>query len=192
MPDQPFTRLARAVVFATVCLALTTAGHAYASCTDVPGGAVALGFVLVTGLALVLAGAERSYRTILGALLGAQFGLHVLFAQATAGTVHHAGVPLAEESARGGTAMTLAHLGAALVAAWWLRRGEAAVWGLARRVAAATGASWRGLFDALAPTAPPARPAVPVPVADRPVIHAPLRHILISRGPPAALSTTPS
>ncbi|MFC9975023.1 MFS transporter [Spirillospora sp. NPDC127200] len=192
MPDQPFIRLARAVVFATVCLALTTAGHAYAACTAVPGGTVALGFVLVAGLALVLAGTERSYRTILGALLGAQFGLHVLFVQATAGTAHHAGAPLVEEPARGGTAMTLAHLGAALVAAWWLRRGEAAAWSLARRVAAATGASWRGLFTARAPAALPVRPVVPASAPDRSAVRAPLRHVLISRGPPAPLSTTPS
>ncbi|MGI5168296.1 hypothetical protein ACQEU3_28495 [Spirillospora sp. CA-253888] len=192
MPDQPFTRLARAVVFATVCLTLTTAGHAYAACTAVPGGAVALGFALVTGLAMVLAGTERSYRTILGALLGAQFGLHALFVQATAGTVHHAGSPLVEEPARGGSAMTLAHLGTALVAAWWLRRGEAAVWGLARRVAAATGASWSGLLAVPDPAVLPFRPAVPASAPDRSAVRAPLRHVLIGRGPPAPLSTTPS
>jgi len=36
----------------------------------------------------------------------------------------------------GGLAMTVAHVTAALVAAWWLRRGERAAWTLARRTAA--------------------------------------------------------
>ncbi|RFU37096.1 hypothetical protein DZF91_34705, partial [Actinomadura logoneensis] len=135
LPARLLTRSARAVVFATVCLTLTVAGHAYSAGAAVPAAGIALGFPLVAVVAALLAGTERSLPTILGGLLGAQFGLHVLFVQVSDGTVHH-GAPHAAHG-HGGAVMTLAHTLAALVAAWWLRRGEAAAWSLARRIAAA-------------------------------------------------------
>ncbi len=181
---QPRFRLARAVVFATVCLTLTTAGHAYAAgaCAP-PPFAVAAGFALVTGLALLLCGAERSFWTIGGVLAGAQFALHALFAGASTGVVHPAGDAHALPAAQGGGGMTLAHVGAALATAWWLRRGEAAMWSLARRVSAAAGRPWRPIVavsPAGFPTPPPCRTRRPA----RPASDAPLRRVLV-RGPPA-------
>ncbi|MGH3240260.1 MAG: hypothetical protein ACRDNL_07755, partial [Spirillospora sp.] len=157
-PPQPGFRTARAVVFATVCVTLATAGHVLASGTVVPIWAVLTGFCAVLGVSLMLAGHERSLATILGGLLGGQFALHALFTGATqpilepAAGPHHldahqasmqqaaapdtvmAGsdilMPVAH--ATGGTTMTLAHTVAALIAAWWLRRGERAAWSLAR------------------------------------------------------------
>ncbi|MGK5552361.1 hypothetical protein ACSNOI_12160 [Actinomadura kijaniata] len=184
-PARPLPRLARAVVFATVCLTLTTAGHAYAAGSAVPAGTVGLGFALVTAFSALLAGTERSFATILGGLLGAQFGLHALFTQASAGAVHHAGAGPAGHQAHDGPAMTLAHLLAALAAAWWLRRGEAALWSLARRVAA--GVLRRPLV--LPAVTPPPRPAVRRRGAVPSPARAPLRHVLIRRGPPGRLST---
>ncbi|WP_131742967.1 hypothetical protein, partial [Actinomadura roseirufa] len=162
MPLQPCFRLARAVVFATVCLTMTTAGHAYAARLCVPPGAVVLGFALVTGLSLLLAGAERSFGTILGVLTGAQFGLHALFTAASAGTVHHGIPPHVTAGGSGGLGgMTLVHLGTAVAAAWWMRRGEAALWSLARRISAAAAGAWRPLVTG-------ARPAVPAVLLPRP------------------------
>ncbi|WP_242890597.1 hypothetical protein [Actinomadura litoris] len=181
---QPCFRLARAVVFATVCLTLTTAGHAYAAGACVPPPfAVAAGFVLVTGLALALCGAERSFWTIGGLLAGAQFALHALFAGASAGAAHPAGEAHVLPAAQGGGGMTLAHLGAALATAWWLRRGEAAMWSLARRVSAAAGRPWRPIAAA-SPAGFPAPPACRTRRPDRPASDAPLRRALV-RGPPA-------
>ncbi|TDD91002.1 hypothetical protein [Actinomadura rubrisoli] len=202
MPVQPCFRLARAVVFATVCLILTTAGHAYAAHAAVPPGAVGLGFLLVTGLSLLLSGAERSFGTILGGLVGAQFGLHALFARASSGPVHggpvHGGIghhaaeppvaatePFAAVPGHGGVTMTLVHLGAALAAAWWLRRGDAALWALARRVSATAAGPWRLLAAALSPAEALAAPVPRFRVAVRPIADAPLRHALVRRGPPA-------
>ncbi|MCP2343877.1 hypothetical protein [Actinomadura rupiterrae] len=184
-PALPISRTARAVVFATVCLALTVAGHAYSAGVPVPPVAVGFGFLLVTGFAAVLAGAERSYPTILGGLLGAQFGLHVLFVQATDGTVHH-GLGHAEHfrHAHGGTSMTLAHGLAALIMAFWLRRGEAAAWSLARRIAAAARPPRLVLPDVRVPARPVLRPMARV----LPARTAPLRHSVSRRGPPPALS----
>ncbi|MFI9783520.1 hypothetical protein ACIHEI_08440 [Kitasatospora sp. NPDC051984] len=89
--------------------------------------------------------------------------------------------------------MVLAHLAAAVVAGWWLRRGEAALWRLVRTVAL-TAREW----------AAPLRTAVALLVAllvdgPRPVrarrsgrpedwrlpVAAALRHCVLRRGPPA-------
>jgi hypothetical protein len=81
-----------------------------------------------------------------------------------------------------GTAMTLAHVAAAAVSAWWLRRGERAVWGLARRIAAGILRPARGLLIRLPVRTALRVPAAPV-AASRP--HATvLRHAVVRRGPP--------
>ncbi|MFI9270161.1 hypothetical protein ACIGXM_05530 [Kitasatospora sp. NPDC052896] len=94
-------------------------------------------------------------------------------------------------------AMLAGHLLAAVVAGWWLRRGEAALWRLVRlagTVARAGAASvrtaflllaalLRGLLGAPEPTLRAARPdagSARLPVA------AALRHSVIRRGPPMA------
>lgn len=190
---QPVFRTARAVVFATVCVALAISGHVLASGT-VPAWAAVAGFCAVLGVTLVLAGHERSLATILGGLLGGQFALHVLFTAATQPVHHHPagmrpGPDMALPVAHGdvdGTTMTLAHTVAALIAAWWLRRGERAAWSLARRVTAAADRPIRLLIALLAvePAAPPRRtPAVPAAAAVTAVGRA-LRHQVVRRGPP--------
>ncbi|RKE20422.1 hypothetical protein [Streptomyces sp. TLI_171] len=90
-------------------------------------------------------------------------------------------------------AMLLGHLAAALVAGWWLRRGEAALWRLVR-TAALTAREWAApvrtavalLTTLLLAAERPAAPARggrpedwPLPVA------AALRHCVLRRGPPA-------
>ncbi|GLW68506.1 hypothetical protein Kpho02_08050 [Kitasatospora phosalacinea] len=89
--------------------------------------------------------------------------------------------------------MLLGHLAAALVAGWWLRRGEAALWRLLR-TAALTAREWAAplrtavaLLTALVLGAE--RPAAPRPTGraeDWPLpVAAALRHSLLRRGPPA-------
>ncbi|TDD30407.1 hypothetical protein E1287_29240 [Actinomadura sp. KC06] len=93
-------------------------------------------------------------------------------------------VPVAH--AAGGTTMTLAHTVAALIAAWWLRRGERAAWSLARRVAGAADRPIRLLLALLAAepaAAPPRIPAVPATAAVTAVGRT-LRHQVVRRGPP--------
>ncbi|MEV5571532.1 MFS transporter [Spirillospora sp. NPDC052269] len=182
LPDRLISRSARAVVFATVCLTLTAAGHAFSAGAAVPAAGIGLGFLFVAGVAALLAGTERSYPTILGGLLGAQFGLHVLFVQISDGTVHH-GLPHTGH-AHGGAVMTLAHTLAALIAAWWLRRGEAAAWSLARRIAAAARPPRPMLPDVTVPARTIVRPAARI----LPARTASLRHSVSRRGPPRALS----
>ncbi|TDB89812.1 hypothetical protein [Actinomadura sp. 7K534] len=191
---NPVFRPARAVVFATVCVTLAVTGHVLAAGT-VPAWSAAAGFFLVLGVTLVLAGHERSLATILGGLLGGQFALHTLFTAAS-GPVHHPAahgamthgpdvmVPVAHGA--DGPAMTLAHTAAAMVAAWWLRRGERAAWSLARRVAAAADRPIRLLIALLTiePAAPPRRTPLTPAAAAVTATGRVLRHQVVRRGPP--------
>ncbi|MGW5413258.1 hypothetical protein [Actinomadura geliboluensis] len=247
---QPLFRAARAVVFATVCVALAVLGHVLAGGAAVPLWAGTAGFGAVVGVTLMLAGHERSLGTILGGLLGGQFALHTLFTAAAAADPAAHPVPAmaghtpamhaamtdsvmtntvmtntvmtntvmtntvmtntvmtntvmtnaamtdaaampdlaAVPAAHGGNglAMTLAHCVAALVAAWWLRRGERSVWTMARRVAAAADRPVRLLLALLTiEPAVPQRPVVPAPApAAVPAADRALRHQVVRRGPP--------
>ncbi|NVI88537.1 hypothetical protein [Actinomadura sp. BRA 177] len=201
-PPQPLFRTARAVVFATACVALAVLGHVLAGGDRVPLWAATVGFGAVLGVTLMLAGHERSLATILGGLLGGQFALHALFTNASAhhapAMAHHtpamhAAMPstadtVAASAAQGGNGlvMTLAHCVAALVAAWWLRRGERAAWAMVRWVAAAADRPVR-LLPALLTieAAVPPRPVPVVPAADAgTAIGRVLRHQVVRRGPP--------
>ena len=76
-----------------------------------------------------------------------------------------------------------AHLLAALLASWWLRRGEAAFWFLLRRaraLAPGLAAWWRGRTGPVAP----ALGASALPPCPTPVRSLLLRHAVSRRGPP--------
>lgn len=189
MPSQALIRLGRAAVFAAVCTALALTGHVTASGDAVAPWTVGAGYAAMTALALLLAGHERSLPTILGGLFGGQFMLHVLFvagqasAQGAAITAHpgHGGLEVPADP--DGAWMTVAHYAAALVAAWWLRRGERAVWRLAREVTALALAPAQALLAA--PDLP--RGLVHVPPAGITVarlVGRMLRHAVSGRGPP--------
>jgi len=185
-PPSPFFRVSRAVVFATVCVSLSALGHAATSQLVIPLWAVLTGFGGVLAVTLALAGHERSLATILGGLLGGQFALHCLYVGATAPMEHHPAV-MPQDAAHGsGAGMTLAHVVAAVVSAWWLRRGERAAWSLARRLRAAADRPVRLLLALLhvEPAAPPVRTR-PAPVDDEspPTDRVP-RFPVVRRGPP--------
>ncbi|MFD7455279.1 hypothetical protein [Kitasatospora sp. NPDC059827] len=98
-------RVLRALPFATVCLVLSAAGHVLASGDRLSPGVLLLGWVLVAAFAVLGARRERSARAIVGALLGGQAGLHLLFhaAGAVAGTGPAAGSGAGQSgTARGG------------------------------------------------------------------------------------------
>jgi hypothetical protein len=181
MPTHPVYRAARAVVFATVCVGLAITGHVMASRAPVPPVAAAVGFAALTVTGAILGGTERSLATILIGLLGGQFLLHALFAAAQGSPHMMHGHLMAPSS--GGTTMTVAHVAAAVVSAWWLRRGERAVWNLARRVATALIRPARALLSAPRPLT--AAPRVRSVAAVAPVCGTTfLRHVVIRRGPP--------
>jgi hypothetical protein len=196
----PPVRPARAAMFATVCTVLAVAGHVVAGRATAAPRAMVVGFAALYLVAWVLTGTERSLATIGGGLLGGQFMLHALFAAAAP-----AAVPAAEvgghsmrsmpatgpgDGADGGLTMTIAHIIAALVAAWWLRRGERAAWTLARHTAALAAYSLRALRSpvALVDAASLDAPLVPGgPYDTAPQIRptsAMLRGPVTRRGPP--------
>ncbi|MEU9125789.1 hypothetical protein AB0C96_39265 [Streptomyces sp. NPDC048506] len=82
MPAESLSRWVRTGLFAAVCVALSAAGHAMMSGSDVAPSALAAAF-LATGVgAWVAAGRERGPVAIVGGLLGVQVMLHQLFAWA--------------------------------------------------------------------------------------------------------------
>ncbi|MFE3877498.1 hypothetical protein ACFXPX_24285 [Kitasatospora sp. NPDC059146] len=98
-------RVLRALPFATVCLVLSAAGHVLASGDRLSPGVLLLGWVLVVAFAVLGARRERSARAIVGALLGGQAGLHLLFH--AAGAAAGAGTGAGQSgTARGGTGGT--------------------------------------------------------------------------------------
>src|SRR3954470_7947553 len=118
MPTHPVYRAARAVVLATVCTALAIPGHVMPSHATVPTAAAAGGLAAMIVVGIALGGTERSLATLVGLLLGGQFVLHAMFAAAQYGqSLGHGGGMAASA---GGTAMTVAHVGAAALSAWWL------------------------------------------------------------------------
>lgn len=89
------------------------------------------------------------------------------------------------------TGMTIAHVLAAAVAAWWLRRGEVALFGAVERARVVVGASWRMLAGWVAGTQS-LRTALRRPVlaasldVQRPAVARLLLFAVIRRGPPPA------
>ncbi|MDA2802949.1 hypothetical protein [Nocardiopsis suaedae] len=130
-------RTVRAGVFASVSVGVSAAGHAAMSDHVLPPVGPVAGFLLLFTLAWAAAEKERGLAGICALMLWGQLALHLLFsfAQAGAGS-HHAGAAGAAEAgaavADGGTGMLAAHMVAALISGWWLRQGEAALFGLLR------------------------------------------------------------
>ncbi|MFC5819652.1 MFS transporter [Nonomuraea harbinensis] len=180
MPSSLPFRLARTAVFAVVCLSLGMVAHSLAG-GSVPGPAMVAGFFVAAGGAYPLAGRERGPRAILALLGGLQLVLHVMFSLShavspAAGAAHaaHASAGLAPD-----LGMLVAHGWAVGLTALWLARGEAALWGLLRRLATR-------LVTVLLPV--PATPFVELPHAEPPVLRsAILRHAVSGRGPPAVI-----
>ncbi|MFI5616120.1 hypothetical protein [Streptomyces sp. NPDC051567] len=72
-------RLIRAAVFTAVCVVLSAAGHALASCATVPWWSLGLGFLAVFAVAAPLAGRPRTLPGIGAGLTAGQLALHALF-----------------------------------------------------------------------------------------------------------------
>ncbi|MDQ1067048.1 hypothetical protein [Streptomyces canus] len=207
MKASPAVRSLRAAVFAALCVLLATGGHALATGMAPPVWAQAAGFVPMFVTGWLLGGRERSLGAIGGATLTSQGGLHLAFGAArprSMGTpygmaMHHMsathtmtmhGVRMAHTAAPHSHALTphatAAHVSAALLLTWWLRRGEAALWSLLRRAVTLVpglAAWWRGYGEPVAPD--PVRPPADGPCAPRPLL---LRHTVHRRGPPTTIS----
>ncbi|GAA3469353.1 MFS transporter [Nonomuraea roseola] len=177
----PF-RLTRASSFAVACLGLGVLAHLLGGgALSVPAAAGGLGVAFAA--AWPLSGRERALGLILPLLGALQAVLHLLFslsspiASAPAGhlPLHQGLVP--------GIGMLVVHGWAVGLTALWLARGEAALWGLLRRLAA-------GVCRVLVLYLTPSSASAAVVFADeprqlRPVV---LRHAVSRRGPPQVVT----
>jgi len=207
MSASPAVRSLRAALFAGVCVLLAVAGHRLATGTTPPVWADGAGFLGVFLTGWLLGGRERSLVGIGAVMLATQAGLHLAFevAEPRAATaelgMNMAGMHGRSMAAHGhtlsvlagaalahlhtmSTPATAAHVLAALVTSWWLRRGEAALWSLLRSAVAHLPAlaAWRRTAPTPLPTAagPLHRSADTTPL--RRLL---LRHAVRRRGPPA-------
>ncbi|WP_308286709.1 hypothetical protein [Streptomyces griseorubiginosus] len=186
MTASASVRALRAAVFAALCVLLAAGGHVLATGMAPPVWVQAVGFVPLFGAGCLLGGRERSLAAIGAGTLTAQGALHLAFgALRPHSTMLMHGMRMDHTHAVTPHA-TAAHVAAALVLTWWLRRGEAALWSLLRRAAALVPgllAWWR--VSGGAPLVPDARAAVR-PCADgpRPLRRLLLRHAVQRRGPP--------
>jgi hypothetical protein len=195
MKASPEVRSLRAAVFAVLCVLLAAGGHGLATGGPPPLWADGAGFLAVFAAGCLLGGRERSLVGIGGGMLVAQSGLHLAFEAARPSmAMNMHGAHMAQPSAHAMTPhATAAHVAAALLATWWLRRGEAALWSLLRRTAALVpglAAWWR--VRGGAPVAPArSAPVRRYGVEPQHLRQALLRHAVSRRGPPAGLSYTP-
>lgn len=154
------------------------------------------GYAGVFVTALLLGARERALPGILALTLGSQGALHLAFEAAGSASStgpHGRAMPGMRMPVQHATLahaamphMTGAHIAAALVASWWLRRGEAALWSLLRRAGTLVPgllAWWHG------PTAYAEAAPDPLRSAPRGTIRPPrqalLRHAVCRRGPPS-------
>ncbi|MGW0420600.1 hypothetical protein [Streptomyces sp. NPDC003015] len=187
MRASPAVRSLRAAVFAALCVLLAAGGHTLATGMAPPVWTQAAGFVPVFAAGWLLGGRERSLGAIGAATLTSQGGLHLAFGSVRPHTVMvmH-GMRMTHTHAHALTPhATAAHVSAAVLLTWWLRRGEAALWSLLRRAATLVpglAAWWQGYGEPVAPD--PVRPPADGPHTPRPVL---LRHTVHRRGPPTTI-----
>lgn len=176
-PREPALRMARAAVFAVVCVIVSACGHVFAGGAPVTPGVLLTGAAGACALAYALTGRERGRATVLGATIAAQAVLHELFALTAPAPDLHA------RHGHSGLGMVLVHLTVAWLTGWWLHRGESAFWLLLRLWGRTPLALTRWLLTGPAVSPTPVRQAVP---GDRPVSCSPpeITAAFHLRGPP--------
>ncbi|MFI9358856.1 hypothetical protein [Streptomyces lydicus] len=194
MRASPAMRILRAAVFAAVCLTLSAAGHQLAAGSAPPVWADGTGFLAVLVREYLLSARERSLLGIGGAMLATQGRLHLAFdaAQAPARRIAATSTSMGMHATRmmahphPMAHAAAAHVAAALLASWWLRRGEAALWSLLRKAAPLLPGlvAWWGARKARLPALAYAVVRHELTAGQRPLRPALLRHAVSRRGPP--------
>ncbi|WP_233515472.1 hypothetical protein [Marinitenerispora sediminis] len=182
-----------------MAVGLSAGGHALSSGHAVAASGLVIAFAGVFLAARAAAGRERGFAQILGWMLWGQLALHLFFSvfsgltggmppdpAGAAQAVGHQMSAVPSDTGASGPGMLAAHLGAAVVSAWWLRRGEAAAFSLAGQlVTLLFGLLWAPLRPRTVPAV--RRPAgFPRTAQGRPRPAA-LRHVVVLRGPPRPL-----
>ncbi|GAB7185539.1 hypothetical protein ATKI12_5370 [Kitasatospora sp. Ki12] len=217
MDIGPVTRTLRAAVFAALVVVLAGFGQVLVTGRELPVGTMLLASAAVFTVAFALAGRERRFPVVAAVFLPLELGVSALFdfAQSTCpslppGTGRGFEPLLCGGGSLGGfllghgvsqqtgvLLLLLLHTVIALAGAYWLRRADAALAGLARTVRMLgeflhrhlpAAARWLLLLTAPVPARPVAR--VPVPPASRALV--PAEDVVVRpavrRGPPFVLA----
>ncbi|XVQ89226.1 hypothetical protein ACQP2K_17960 [Microbispora siamensis] len=161
-PRHPVLRMARALVFATVCVVISAGGHAFAGGGAVPPGVLGAGALVAMVLAYALSGREPRLEVLLTASIGTQALLHELFARtATVSAVHLAHGAHADHGHLG-IGMALVHLVIGTISGWWLYRGEVAIWLLLCLLATGSVTVLRWLLGGAMPVTTPVKQVSPI------------------------------
>ncbi|MEE1827998.1 hypothetical protein PUR61_38345 [Streptomyces sp. BE20] len=214
-PVGPASRTLRAAVFAALLVLLAGLGQVLVTGRPLPLGTLAVAGAAVFAVAFALAGRERGYRAVAAVFLPLQLGLSALFdlAQSTCPSLPPGAARSLEPLLCGGGSLggflvghglsrptsllllLLLHSAIALAAAFWLRRADAALTGLAgsvrmlgdfaRRFLSAAG---RWVLLLVAPR--PARPVVRMPFPRASRVRVPAESVVlrpaVRRGPPVS------
>ncbi|MCL6298901.1 hypothetical protein ACFXN2_08525 [Streptomyces kronopolitis] len=209
-------RALRAALFTALCVTLSATGHVLLSRVPLPLPLVAALSVGVFAVAYVLAGRERGFGCVAALLVPLELAADAVFDAGqlacygpaggpVTGPLRSLGVEVLCNTGNVGTPLApvpgqpqapaatwlllLAHIAVGLLAALWLRRGEAAV---ARLAGAVTAFAFRPLLLAVAvvrallvPRRPEFRPVWTEPVARAVPL---LVHCVVRRGPPCSLA----
>ncbi|MFI2260350.1 hypothetical protein OHU45_17550 [Streptomyces tubercidicus] len=202
-------RALRAAFFTALCVTLSSASHVLLSRVPLPLTTVAALSTAVFVTAYVLAGRERGYWRIAALLVPLELSADLVFCLgqdncygAAGGPVASplrsllcdpVGAPLTQLQDQAGPVswpvLLAVHLVIGLLAAGWLRRGEAA---LGRLLGSVAGFAFRPLLLAVAVIGAIAAPRRPAPAPERsgPSARAVplLVHCVVRRGPPCALA----
>ncbi|MFI1500650.1 hypothetical protein [Streptomyces platensis] len=205
-----YLRALRAAFFTALCVTLSSASHVLLSRMPLPLTTVAALSTAVFVIAYALAGRERGYWRIAALLVPLELAADLVFSLGQDNCYGVAGGPVAgplrsllcdpvgapltqlPEDQAGPVSwpvLLAVHLVIGLLAAGWLRRGEAA---LGRLLGAVAGFAFRPLLIAVAVIAAIAAPRRPAPARERsgPAARAVplLVHCVVRRGPPCALA----
>ncbi|GAA3155129.1 hypothetical protein GCM10010466_52600 [Planomonospora alba] len=176
-------RLARAAVFAVVCLGLSVAAHLFAG-GRVSGAGALGGLALAFAAAAALSGRERTPAVIVPLLAGLQAAGHVVFS--LTGGAAPAAAPHTHSGLLPALGMLAMHGWAAVLVSLWLARGEAALWALLRRLPVRLRRVLR--VHAVPEPVPFFAVRAAEPRALRPAL---LRHAVRRRGPPVRRAAVP-
>ncbi|MBV6698071.1 hypothetical protein [Kitasatospora aureofaciens] len=209
----PVTRTLRAAVFAALVVLLAGLGQVLVTGRPLPSGTLAVGSAAVFAVAFALAGRERGYPVIAAVFLPLELGVSALFgfAQATCPSLPPGAARGFDPLLCGGGSLggfllghgvsqqtgvlllLLLHTAIALAGAFWLRRADAALAGLARSARILGDFLHRHLPAAarrqLLLAAPvPARPVARVPFPRASRVRVPAEAVVLGpavrRGPP--------
>lgn len=181
MSSHRSCRPLRAGVFTLVCVNVSAHGHTWSSGHDVPLGGLLLGAALVLAMAWASADRRHGWWGLTLRMLWGQFALHVAFSYTQNLGEHHHAVGTVPAD---GT-MVVSHVLTALIAAWWLRRGDNALHAFLRFMALRLLPPLLVLISHTPPAPGPNARFRPVDEYSRPRPSY-LRHSRVLRGPPMA------